>query len=189
MISIEKYNFNPIRLNKKKKLDWLDLWISKSDYIANYYENIKGKYEIIDESIDYYMTLLEMGIYYLRDYSNYYDYVYIQHSMLISDELKEDIKERDFAEYLKYLFYNNYSIEYIYNILDSCSEKYNYYLVFARLLFPSYYFYYFDNIILNNKGSDELKNIINRSCEYELFLKNASFKMNKYLIKKIVLPF
>lgn len=180
---------NPLRLNKKKKIDWIDLWINKSDYIANYYENIKGKYEIIDESIDYYMAMLEMGIYYLHDYSNYYDYVYIQHNMLLNNELKEDFKERDFAEYLKYLFYNDYSIDYIYNILDNGSAKYNYYLVFARLLFPSYYFYYFDDIILNNKSYDKLKKVIELSCEYEMFLKNIAFKMNNYLIKKIVLPF
>ena len=109
MINIEDYYiFNPIRLNKRKKLAWLELWINKSNYITNYYESIKGKYSIIDESIDYYIAMLEMGICYLNKYFGYYDYVYQQHSIIIDNEsaIKEDIKERDFAEYLKYLFYS-----------------------------------------------------------------------------------
>ena len=186
---IDNYILNPMRLNKKKKLDWYHLWIKKSDYITNYYNNIKGKYEIIDESIDYYLVMLEMGIYYLKDYSDYSDYVFVQHNILLDTGLKYDIKERDFAEYIKYLFYNNSDINYVYDLIEKSINKYNYYLVVARLLFPSYYLYYFERVITENIDYDMLKNIVNRSSEYEVYLKNIVFYMNKYLIKKIVLPF
>ena len=97
-MDIDFYILNPKRLNKIKKLDWYDLWIKKSNYIINYYESIKGKYSIIDESINYYMVMLDMSIIYLKGYSDYYDYVYIQHGIILDNDkyIKEDIKERDF---------------------------------------------------------------------------------------------
>ena len=164
MINIEDYYiFNPIRLNKRKKLAWLELWINKSNYITNYYESIKGKYSIIDESIDYYIAMLEMGICYLNKYFGYYDYVY--------------------------LFYNNYDICYIYNYIDRGSQKFDYYLVVCRLLFPSYYFYYFEKIINDNNFHSKLKRIIDLSKEYEDYLNKVVDRMNRYLVKKIILPF
>ena len=188
---MENSILNPIRLNKIKKLDWFNLWIMKSDYITKYYESIKGKYSIIDESIDYYMTLLETGIYYLKDYLNYYDYVYIQYSIIVDNELfiKEDIKERDFAEYLKYMFYKNYDIQYIYDFIDKGKNKFDFYLVGIRLLFPSYYLFYLDKVIIDNECYDGLKRIVDSSYEYENYLKKIINRMNDYLSKKIILPF
>ncbi|MBR5370368.1 MAG: hypothetical protein IK137_03605 [Bacilli bacterium] len=188
---MEYYILNPIRLNRLKKLDWFKLWSTKSDYITNYYRKIKGKYHIIDESINYYIVMLELALFYLKEYS-YYDYVYIQHSIIIDGQMiiKEDIKERDFSEYIKYLFFkNNYNIKYIYDLIDKYSNRFNYYLVGVRLLYPTYYFFYLDQIIINEKENSELIGIVKRTSEYELFVKNVINKMNEYLTKKIVLPF
>ena len=191
MIDIDYCILNPIRLNKKKKLNWYELWINKSNYIVSYYETIKGKYSIIDESIDYYMVMLEMGIYYLKNYLDYYDYVYIQHNVILNNSMtiKEDVKERDFAEYLKYLFYNNSDINDVYKLLKKTKNKFNYYLVVARLLYPSYYLYYLEKVIVSFEDYDKLNNIVNHSTEYETYIKCIVNKMNEYLIKKIVLPF
>ena len=191
MINIEEYILNPFRLNERKKLDWYELWIYKSDYITSYYAGIKGKYSIIDESIYYYMIMLEIGIHLLKDYSNYYDYVYIQHNLLINESLyiKEDIKERDFAEYIKYLFYNNYDIKYIYDLIERYRDKFNYYLVGVRLLFPSYYLFYFEKVIVSNSDYDKLEDVVKRIPDYEQYLKNVINKLNEYVYKKIVLPF
>lgn len=191
MIEINDYILNPIRLNKKKKLDWYDLWIYKSDYISNYYNYIRGKYKIVDESFNYYIVLLEYGIWLLKDYSNYYDYVYVQHDIIINgmSYVKEDIKERDFAEYLKYLFYNNYDFKCICELIKKNSNKFNYYLVGVRLLFPSYYLFYFERFILDGANYNELYVVINRTSDYEEYLKKIINLFNKYLIKKIVLPF
>ena len=181
---------NPIKLYKKKKLNWFELWTVKSDYINNYYNNIKGLYSIIDESIDYYMAMLEMGIFYLKNYSNYFDYLYIQHNIILDNEMsiKEDIKERDFAEYLKYLFYENYDIKYVDKLIEE-GRNFNYNLVLARLLYPSYYLFYLDRVIIDKKDLDELKNIVDKHIEYEKYIKYIVDEMNKYLVKKIILPF
>ena len=191
MIGIEYYILNPLRLNKRKKLDWFELWVNKSDYIMNFYKTIRGKYKIIDESIDYYIVMLEMGIYYLKVCSEYSDYVYQQYNIIVDDEMifKEDFKERDFAEYLKYLFYKGCDINYVYSLIDNEKYKFNYCLVFCRLLFPSHYFYYFEKVISDNKCYDELQKIVVLSKEYEDYLRILVDRMNKYLVKKIILPF
>lgn len=187
------YIFNPVGLKNIKKLNWKDLWIKKSDYIQGYYLKIKGKYKIVDESINYYITMIEMAIYYLKDYDNYYDYFYKQH-IIVFDGLffdknyfKEDVKERDFAEYLKYLFVKgNYDLNDIYNLLEK-GRKFNYDLVVARLLFPSYYIFYLEKFLLYHQDS-ELVNIISRSSEYEEYIKKIVNKINEFKVKKIILP-
>lgn len=155
-----------------------------------YYENIRGKFKIIDDSIDYYMVMAESSIYYLKKYDNYYDKCFVQYSMFLEEEfrVKEDIKERNFAEYLRYLFYNEYNIDYIYKLIDRCNGIFNFDIVIARLLFPSYYFYYLEKGI-NNNSFDGLKRVIDKTSEYEKYLSLIAEKMNSFLVKKIVLPF
>ena len=182
------YIFNPIFLNKKIKLNWRSLWIKKSDYISKYISKIRKNYKEIDESIDYYLTMLEMAIYYLKDYDNYIDYAYVQHKIINNMELNEDVKERDFSEYLKYTFFNkNYSMNYIYDLIEKGINIFNYDLVVARLLFPSYYLFYLEKYIID--GENNLNSIIERTSEYELYVKNIVNRINLYRDKKIVLPF
>ena len=190
-MGIENDVLNPVKLNKKKKLDWYSLWIKKSDNIANYYERIRGVYKIIDDSIGYYIVMMEMAIYYAKEYSNYYDYAYVQHNIIVDDDMyiREDIKERDFSEYLKYLFYKKCDFNYIYKIIEKNSNKFNYYLVGIRLLFPSHYLYYFDRFVITHKGYDKLISIVDCTYEYEEYVRNTIAVINKFLTKKIVLPF
>ena len=196
IINYEYYVLNPIGLHRKKRLDWLELWIEKADYLSNYYMKIEGKYEIIDESIDYYFALLESGINYLKKYNNYWDYSFLQHHMFSynnfcdKNSFKEDLKERDLAEYIKYLFISsNYNISDIYKLIEKTIYNFNYELVIARLLFPSYYLYYLEKLILYDIDYDMLEKIINRSGEYEEYLKKIVNKINQYILNKIVLPF
>lgn len=189
-----EYIINPPVLRKIRKLDWRTLWIRKNDYIDRYYSCMRQEYKIIDESIDYYITMAEMSIYYLKNYDNYYEYNYIQHTIILVDNffneeyLKYDIKERDFAEYLKYLFLkNNYDIEKIYNLLENSVDKINYDLVVARLLFPSYYYFYLEKFLLGE--DNKLLEIVKRTTEYENYIKKIVDKINECSNKKIVLPF
>lgn len=152
-----------------KKLNWRNLWIIKADYIWKYYLAIKGKYEIVDESIDYFIALMEAAIYYLKDY----DYIFY----------RKDIRERDFAEYLKYLFRENRTND-VYKLLEN--NNYNYELVVARLLFPSYYLFCLEKFI--NNGDNELFSVVNRVDEYENYIRDIVSKINENRVKKIVLP-
>ena len=89
---------------------------------------------------------------------------------------------------MKYLFYNNYDIEKVYNLIKNGND-FNYNLVVARLLYPSYYLFYLEEFVINNNDYDKLLYIINRTNEYEVYVKSVVSEMNNFLSKKIVLPF
>lgn len=183
---------NPIETGIKRKLGWRNLWIKKIDYIHSYFGD-SYQNNVVDESINYYVSMLEAGIYMLKRYKEYYDYNYFQHRIIFSDNLydiKEDIKERDVSEYLKYIFFiNNYNFKDISEFIGKGISRFNYELVVARLLYYTYYFYYLDEYMLKKEGEDILVNIINRSSEYEVYVKYIVREVNKYMTKKIVLPF
>ena len=193
---IENYILNPTSTKKVKRLLWYELWQKKSNYIEYYYNKIKNKYKIIDESINYYIGMLEKGIIYLKKYDNYYEYYYLQHKIFLNDNssdlsnLKADIKERDCSEYLKYLFFKqDYDEKAISDFILKTNNKFNYDLVIARLLYPSYYLFFLEKFITEKVGYDDLNRIICRSKEYELYVNSIVLNINKYYEKKIGLPF
>lgn len=202
-----KYNFkledliykNKLALsNKKKLLTWRNIWIDRSNYIEEKYQKIINKYNIIDESIDYFYGLLEAAIYLLRDYQKYYDYLYLQHIFINYFDyynpcnIKLDVKERDFSNYLKYLFFSNkYKDIYIDKIIIKNLDNYNFNLILARLIYPDYYFNLLDelidnNYIFNNNIFDEIKNIILLVDNYELYISNIyRVLLENKVIKKV----
>lgn len=202
-----KYNFkledliykNKLALsNKKKLLTWRNIWIDRSNYIEEKYQKIINKYNIIDESIDYFYGLLEAAIYLLRDYQKYYDYLYLQHIFITYFDyfnpcnIKLDVKERDFSNYLKYLFFSNkYKDIYIDKIIIKNLDNYNFNLILARLIYPDYYFNLLDelidnNYIFNNNIFDEIKNIILLVDDYELYISNIyRVLLENKVIKKV----
>ena len=202
-----KYNFkledliykNKLALsNKKKLLTWRNIWIDRSNYIEEKYQKIINKYNIIDESIDYFYGLLEAAIYLLRDYQKYYDYLYLQHIFINYFDyynpcnIKLDVKERDFSNYLKYLFFSNkYKDIYIDKIIIKNLDNYNFNLILARLIYPNYYFNLLDelidnNYIFNNNIFDEIKNIILLVDDYELYISNIyRVLLENKVIKKV----
>lgn len=187
---------NPEFCDKYIKLNWHELWIKKSENIEKYFNKIKGKYQIIDESINYYISILEMGIYFLREYDNYYDYGYLQHKIIIDEiycdknNFKIDVKEREIAEYLKCIFFKRiYSLEKIHTLIQKVNKKINYKLVIARLLMPNYYFYFVEKLIFEDRDNPELYEIVDRIKEYEEYIKTIVDEINKINEKKIVLPF
>lgn len=184
---------NSLSTNNLISLNWRELWIKKSDYISYYYSNIIGKYKLIDESIDYYLGMLEVSIIYLNDYSVYNDVGFIQHKEFNIENVynplnvKVDVKERDFAEYLKYLFYKgDYKNEQICSLITKYRDYYNFELVVARLLYPNYYFDMFDRIIIKGDKENILYKVINRSREYEEYIRNIITCVSRFFdIKKI----
>lgn len=189
----EGYSNDNFMLNHNSRLEWRDLWIKKSDYIEKYYSGVVGKYKIIDESFDYYLGLLELAIYYLSDYTNYVDSAYIQHKIfrynLLRNPLntKVDVKERDFAEYLKYMFFHENEDSFdLYAILFKYRDFYNYHLVIARMIYPNYYFDTFDDVLLGKSREEDLYQIIKENKRYESYLKKIIDYVSTFTsIKKI----
>ena len=73
-----------------------------------------------------------------------------------------DYKERDLGEYLKSFVisknYSNASLDRMINFSDRDSVV----LVISRILFPSYYFDLYEDIILGNKDEHELNDVISK---------------------------
>ena len=116
---------------------------------------------------------------------NYFDY-------FNPCNIKLDVKERDFSNYLKYLFFSNkYKDIYIDKIIIKNLNNYNFNLILARLIYPDYYFNLLDelidnNYIFNNNIFDEIKNIILLVDDYELYISNIyRVLLENKVIKKV----
>ena len=53
-------------------------------------------------------------------------------------------------------------------------------MLYGRLLYPTYYFDIYEKIMNENYSEDKLLDIIKKVDEYELFLKNVYYHIQKY---------
>ena len=59
-------------------------------------------------------------------------------------------------------------------------------MLYARLLYPSYYFDIYEEVMNKERNEEDLVSIIKKSSAYEIFLKEAYLVISKYaLIEKI----
>ena len=171
-------SFQDKRLDILKRNNWGELWSTKIDYIEYQLMHINNSFPIINESINYYIGLAENAISYFNmlDLSNVS--LYIEHRRFNKEtlynpmELVIDYKVRDIAEYIKDNFFSKkMTILEIKNYINKLNlNNIDYILLYVRLIFPSYYFDLYDEIINNNKDEKELNNIIELSMEYEKLL-------------------
>lgn len=189
--SVEYSKYNLDRSN------WYYLWSKKNDFTEYQYTYQKGKSKILDESIDYYMGMAETAISYLKimqDENINTQNLYLSHKRI---ELKElynplnivvDYKERDISEYLKYLFYNeqenNININEIINIVQNYNLQPE--RIYARLIYPTYFFDVFEKFDTEKNFENDLKKIIYNADKYEQYLKIIYNEFSKkFSIKKI----
>lgn len=193
-----KYQNNLMRNN------WLFLWCKKIDYLEYHQEQNKRKYPLLAESFDYFIGMSENAISYLNYtvmnmYPTNSDIGVISHDIIKMDgtiyslynplNIIIDHKARDLAEYIKISFFkDNYSI---FEELDEYF-KHNYFsfygmnLLVARIMYPSFYFDLYDEIINNNINEATILTITSRINEYELYLQSIFEYIGKYYkIKEI----
>lgn len=173
--------------------NWEILWGNKIDYYEMQVGENKKKYPLIRESFDYFIGMSENAITYLVNtklevkptiydgkvpsHNNLYTSLYDPSNMIL------DHKARDVAEYIKYSFWNNNS-----NIFKELDEyfRHNYYsiygirVLFSRILYPSFYFDLYDEIISGKKDEKDLNSIINRINDYEYYLYNVYLYLRKF---------
>ena len=180
IFSMNKYNkklsLNGIKSNLYRN-NWAYLWSVKVDYIESQLNEIQYD-KIIDNSIDYYIGLSENAIYYVNNVNSKYsmsslDKIVLSRKRIISPNYSLnyfnplsfifDLEVRDITEYIKSTFFNN-----------------SYNMLFARLLFPSYYFDIYEKVVNKDVSSEKLLKIINKANEYEIFLKKAYVLISTY---------
>ncbi len=173
---------------------WSFLWSKKIDYLEYQVKELAYSKKIIINSFNYYVGLAENAISYFNDAynnNNKDSKITICHRRLTSPviikdyynpvDLLVDYEMRDVAEYIKSSFFNKtFNISYLdnlYNIRNVSSFESR--ILFSRLLYPSYYFDVYEKVILGNTSEEELLNIIDLSEEYEDFLCDIYYYINK----------
>lgn len=166
------------------KTNWSYLWSRKIDYIEYQFIHFQNQYPIISKSIWYYIGMAENAIEYINDTIGqnnleHYDLV-IAHRRIDNDSftfpfnLIVDYASRDASEYLKYMFLDNkYDYSHISEFIHQLSfNEFELRLLYGRLFFVTFYFDLYDLILAKIKAENELLSVINRSVEYEDYIKN-----------------
>ena len=186
-----------ILLEDKKRLyrtNWSELWSSKIDYIESQQDMINNNI-IIHSALDYYIGLTENAIYFVRKLLP----SYINESLVLSHKRTAypnyalnfynplnyifDLEVRDVAEYLKCEFFISPE-ETIKDLSEYLQIKhlsiYSLNMLYARLIYPSYFWDEYEKVINKKKNEIDLLKIINKSNEYETFLKKAYKEISLY---------
>ena len=200
-ISLEEISFISNSFSKEKlNINWGTLWSNKIDYLEDLINENGKKYPLIVDSFNYFVGMCENAIAYFNSIAldNNYKYV-VSHKKIKFDDMVDslynplnitfDYKVRDVAEYIKNSFFNsNYNI---FNELVVYLNK-NYLsftevkLLIARLLYPSFYFDMYEDILIDNKEQKIILNIISKLDDYEEYLDNVIiFFKNYYNIDEI----
>lgn len=199
--------FEMINFNNKTKLmcsqkmnyrnSWKNLWQEKINYFETqirYYA--KEKREVLD-TFSYYIGLAENAIEFinktekLSPKSNVYNLA-LCHRRVFSPNYRLnyfnplsyvlDLEVRDYAEYFKSEFFCGQDInyEFISFLKTKKFDEYSYYMFYARLMFPTYYFDIYEKILRNEIVNEKLIEIVNLSEKYEKFLMFAHKEISKY---------
>lgn len=189
-------NLSNIKVPETKALErnnWEILWGNMIDYYEMQIGQNEKKYPLIRESFDYYIGMAENAISYLvntkkevkKENSDNMVLAHnnLNHSLFDPLNIIFDHKARDLAEYIKLSFFNNNKD--IFKELDEYFfyNRYSLYgirVLYARVLYPSYYFKLYDKILRGENEEKELTPIISRINEYEDYLYNLSLYLNKY---------
>lgn len=201
-ITLEEISYlSNILYEENLNINWGILWSKKIDYLEELIHENGIKYPIIVNSFNYFVGMTENAIAY---YNNIvidpnYRYVISHKHLRINDTVEAiynplnmmfDYRVRDIAEYIKISFFkNNKNIMnelFIYlnnNRLSLMEVK----LLIARILYPSFYFDMYEDILVDGKDETILTGIIGKIDNYEEYLSNIiDFFSKYYVIDKIL---
>ncbi len=192
---------NSLTLNaEKSKLyrnNWGELWSEKIDYFEYQIHEIGKDKELILNSFSYYVGLAENAISYVNNTNENYPKNFtltLSHKRIFYPNTALnyynplsyifDLRVRDIAEYLKSAFFHkeNVMFEFTNYLENNKLTDYEYRMLYARLLYPSYYFDLYQQIMDDNLEEDSLVEIISLVNEYEIFLKEAYILISKYAL-------
>lgn len=197
-LDIDKIINYDVPIYSKIDIDWKELWKNKIDYYEYQMSQLGIKYKILKNSFDYYIGLSETAISLLNYVEKSDIKYYICHKRINLDEKMDeflnpvniiiDSRTRDIAEYIKVNYLNDrISENKVLNYIDNLNFSYAESLLFlARLLYPSYYFDIYDQIIQDKISEEKILYYIKKNSSYEEFLKVIyKYIKNKYKIPEI----
>ena len=175
-----------------EKYNWYDLWTKKIDYIEYQLSQFGKKHPIIRNSINYYIGLAENSISLLVTTSIENERIVVSHRRIGSKTKINDFynpinfildsKVRDLSEFYKASFFDgtldfeNLKI----NILEYKLTPNEIISFFARMIFPTYYFDCYQNVLLGEEKGESLLKYISKAQEYQSFLNGLYFFLRQY---------
>ena len=171
------------------KSNWKELWVKKKEYYSQIIEQ-SHQDEQAQILYDYYNTMAETAISYLPNVEQINKRQIITHRIFKQSELYKqlnlivDIEERELAEKIRESILNK-SIELnkLNDFFVSFSKNINLELVYARLLFPNYYY---DGLLKSSIDNTAFNILIGDMTFYEAKLKELYKIFNKVQnIKKV----
>ena len=177
--------------------EWALMWSKKIDYFEYQVHELGKDKPFLLDTFSYYVGLAENAIAYLNvTISKYHplesDKVVLSHKRVTYPNYALnylnplsfifDLEVRDMAEYLKSSFFKG---ENSLNILESILKMRNYSLyslnmLYARLLYPTYYFDIYEKIMNDQEKENALDIIVDKALDYEKFLKDSWYLLSKY---------
>ena len=203
--NIELYDILNVQKNlklttEKSKLyrnNWAELWSEKIDYFEYQVHEIGKEKSVILNSFSYYVGLAENAISYVNNTNDFYKGEYelsLSHKRLYYPNYSInyynpltfifDLRVRDIAEYAKSKFFKKEKVleelEMYFNYEHL--SNYEFRMFYARLLYPSYYFDLYEEVMNNNLDEEKLVDIIALANEYEMFLASVYKLILKYTL-------
>lgn len=177
---------------------WLKLWTTKIDYFEFQINEMGIKFPLLCEYFSYYVGLAENAISYLNNTlnettPNHFDFMSICHYRINKKDVLTDFynpnnlildhKTRDLAEYLKSCFFLKHDFKYeLYNFFNhNVLSEFGVRLFFSRLIFPTYFFDLYEQIIDGHIKEEEIIKITSLSEEYEEFLNDIFYYISNYI--------
>lgn len=177
--------------------DWSILWGQKIDYFEYQMNQLGKKYPELYNSFSYFVGLAENAISYVKDTiieqnPTPYDYIVVSHKRVKGDmkcfdffnplEYIKDYQVRDLSEYLKSIFWlgKNPIKDLDIYLKNIYLTPYSLRLLYGRLLFPSFYFDLFSEIIEGREPEALITKFIDGINKYETFLYEVNNYINKY---------
>ena len=193
---IDKLKLNSTN-SKLYRNNWGELWSKKIDYFEYQIKELGKDKSIILDSFSYYIGLAENAISYVNKINRVIgisenDNIVLSHRRVFYPNTNLnylnplsfifDLEVRDIAGYLKIEFFNGEDslLDLITYLKIKKLTQYSYHMLYARLLYPSYYFDIYEDIMNNGADEEKLIPIIKKVEDYEIFLKEAYYEISKY---------
>ena len=196
---IKMNNMLILNENKSKlyRNSWASLWSAKLDYFEYQVSELGKDKPLVLDSFSYYLGLGENAISYLNEVTSKYtpskdDRICLSHKRIDVPNYKlnylnpfsfiMDYEVRDLASYIKSAFFKGEdALSYLKELLRiKRFTIYSYGLFYARLVYPTYYFDIYEDIMSGKKDEDDLISVIDKVDDYEIFLKDAYYEISKY---------
>lgn len=191
MIDFYNRSYKILQNNTEYRNNWEYLWENKINYLYNHFKNNEFNNNNISELFFYYLSIAESALLYVKDIKynlRTNNNLSISHRRVLSncDRFSfynpvffiVDLKIRDIASYIKSAYYSgeDYENDLVYYLKTNFIDTYNASMLYARLIYPSYFFdcYESGNLHLN------INKFVNTQ-DYEQFLKKTYEIINSYV--------